>query len=425
MKLFRKVLFWMHLSAGVFAAVVVVIMSFTGVLLTYELQLQQWEAGGAVAVPASPQQRLPLQALIAAGGAGQTGPPSTIAVSSDPSQAVTLSWGREATVMVNPYTAEILPEGPTTIRDSLSTLRSWHRWLGQEGESRDFGRSITGVCNMAFLFIVVSGLYLWFPRKWSLSNFKAVGLFRGGLSGKARDFNWHNVIGVWSMVPLFFIVFSGAVISYPWVSDLVYTAFGEEPPVRRGPEGPPRGAGGPGGEAGPRGGREGGPREAAQRSGEQRGGGREGGPRGGEQHSRESEPSEALTLEQFDLEAFVQIAGQAAADWRTVRINLPRSAQEPVTVAVDRGSGRQPHLQSTLTLDGKTGSVLKTETFSDQTPGSQARRILRFAHTGEIGGFLGQTLAGLVSAGAVVLAYTGIALAWRRFRAWIARRAHA
>ena len=94
-------------------------------------------------------------------------------------------------------------------------------------------------------------------------------------------------------------------------------------------------------------------------------------------------------------------------------------------MAVDRGSGRQPSLQSTMTLDGKTGEVLKTEVFSDQTPGTRARRLLRFAHTGEVGGVFGQTLAGLASAGAVVLAYTGIALSWHRFRAWLVRRAEA
>jgi hypothetical protein len=39
-------------------------------------------------------------------------------------------------------------------------------------------------------------------------------------------------------------------------------------------------------------------------------------------------------------------------------------------------------------------------------------------------GLPGQTIAGLVSAGAVVLGWTGFALAWRRFRAWLARRGH-
>jgi len=47
---------------------------------------------------------------------------------------------------------------------------------------------------------------------------------------------------------------------------------------------------------------------------------------------------------------------------------------------------------------------------------------LRFAHTGEVLGLPGQTVAGLVSLGAAVLVWTGLALAWRRFRAWRGRR---
>jgi hypothetical protein len=47
---------------------------------------------------------------------------------------------------------------------------------------------------------------------------------------------------------------------------------------------------------------------------------------------------------------------------------------------------------------------------------------MRFAHTGEVLGIPGQTVAGLVSAGAVVLVWTGIALTLRRFAAWIKRR---
>jgi uncharacterized iron-regulated membrane protein len=46
----------------------------------------------------------------------------------------------------------------------------------------------------------------------------------------------------------------------------------------------------------------------------------------------------------------------------------------------------------------------------------------RFIHTGEAGGILGQTLAALVSAGAAVLVYTGLLLAWRRWRSWRTRK---
>ncbi len=47
---------------------------------------------------------------------------------------------------------------------------------------------------------------------------------------------------------------------------------------------------------------------------------------------------------------------------------------------------------------------------------------MRFAHTGEVLGIPGQTIAGLVTFGGAVLVWTGIALALRRFRAWLRRR---
>jgi len=38
----RKLVFWLHLLAGLFVGIVVLVMSITGVLLTYELQIIQW-----------------------------------------------------------------------------------------------------------------------------------------------------------------------------------------------------------------------------------------------------------------------------------------------------------------------------------------------------------------------------------------------
>ena len=40
--------------------------------------------------------------------------------------------------------------------------------------------------------------------RWAFdaSTLRSVTLFRRGLRSKARDFNWHNVIGLWSWGPL-------------------------------------------------------------------------------------------------------------------------------------------------------------------------------------------------------------------------------
>ncbi len=59
MNIFRSVLFWMHLAAGVFAGVVVLIMSVTGVALTYEKQMLEWADRRAWSAP-SPAAATPL-----------------------------------------------------------------------------------------------------------------------------------------------------------------------------------------------------------------------------------------------------------------------------------------------------------------------------------------------------------------------------
>ncbi|HEY9464856.1 MAG TPA: hypothetical protein VIR54_17315, partial [Vicinamibacterales bacterium] len=63
------------------------------------------------------------------------------------------------------------------------------------------------------------------------------------------------------------------------------------------------------------------------------------------------------------------------------------------------------------------------ESFADQSLGRRLLSISRFAHTGEVLGIPGQTIAGLATGGSIVLVWTGLALAWRRWRAWMKRRA--
>ena len=79
MKTFRTVLFWMHLACGVLAGVVVLIMSVTGVALTYEKQMLEWSDRSAWTAPLSsdasalPPETLLAQVIAAQPGAAPTG----------------------------------------------------------------------------------------------------------------------------------------------------------------------------------------------------------------------------------------------------------------------------------------------------------------------------------------------------------------
>jgi uncharacterized iron-regulated membrane protein len=392
MKLFRKVIFWCHLAAGVTAGLVVLMMSVTGVLLTYEKQIIYWaDTRGYQASPPSPSaQRLSVETLLAkAREVRPNATPSTVTLRSDSSAPAEVGFGREGNLFINSYTGQVLGEGSTGVRAFFRGVTDWHRWLGASGEGtgRSIGRAITGAANFIFLFIVISGFYLWWPRKWTRRLLRNVTWFRRKLPGRARDFNWHNVIGFWSAIPLFIIVLSGVVISYPWAGNLVYRVFGESPPAPRSAPGQPQAVTNPQ------------PRVGAE---------------------RRSEGQPAATA-MSGLDAQWARAEQQLAGWRSISLRLPTAADATVSFTIDTGNGGQPQKRAQLTLDRKTGDVVRWEPFNSLTAGRRARSWLRFAHTGEAAGIVGQTIAGLVSAGGAVLVWTGLSLSWRRFRLWRAR----
>jgi uncharacterized iron-regulated membrane protein len=386
MNRFRKIIFWCHLPVGVTAGVVIFIMSVTGVLLTYEKQIIAWadKRTYRVAPPSAESSRLPLDTLLAkVREARPEASLSTVTLRADADAPMAVGAGREGTILVNQYTGEVLGEGSKQVRTFFRTITDWHRWLGAGGENRAVAKAITGACNLGFLFIVVSGFYMWWPRKWE--QVRSVIWFRRGLPGKARDFNWHNVIGIWSSIPLFIVVISATVISYAWASNLAYRVVGESPPARRAP-GPPGQARGPAGQQ-----------------------------RGGQERRDASVPFEGLDM-------LLSRAERQIPGWQIISMRLPTSAEAPAIFTIDQGSGGQPQKRAQLTLDRKSGEVVQWEPFSSYTAGRKLRTFLRFAHTGEVAGMIGQTIAGLASLGGAVLVYTGLALSLRRFRAWVARR---
>jgi uncharacterized iron-regulated membrane protein len=333
MKKFRTVVFWLHLLVAVIAGAVIAIMSVTGLALTFRPQILAWAEGA----PAEGQVRV--------------------------------IQGRDAVMELDRH-GELRPVPGGAWREGFHLLLDWHRALGANGERRDIGRAFTGACNAAFLFLAISGLYLWWPRRWTARALRSALWFRGGVHGKARDRNWHDVFGFWSLPALVVITASGMMISYKWATALVYRAVGEAPPpVQRtqadaGIKGPPKPPG---------------------------------------------TPTAALA----DL---VASAKTRVPGWRSITVRMPPGGGAAVTVTVKEHDAWPLFATRQLTLDRHTAVVLRDERFTDATRGRRLRSWLRYLHTGEALGVPGQIVAGLASLGGAVLVWTGLALTWRRFR---------
>lgn len=408
---FRKLLFWIHLIAGVVTGLVVGIMCVTGTAIAFEKELIAWAARDARQADPSAGPAMEVEALLAR--IAQESPETEITAlvfDKDPGTVVIARAGRQEALYVDPYSGELREPGAAGMRRFMQVMTAWHRWLGTEGDSRPIGKAITGASNLAFLVLLLTGLYLWVPRQWSKRALRPILWFVKGAKGKARDWNWHNVLGLWTAPVMLVIIVSGVVISYPWASNLVYQLAGEEPP---------QGRGGPGGPAGDR-------------------------------PLVEPPPG----VEKLAYSALLQHAQQAVPRWQQITLSIDNPAaplRRPgpgrgqagaeasrgggegkrgpretgaaaVSIAVKESGGWPLFALAQISLNPYTGEVLTASRFQDQSPGRQVRSWLRFLHTGEAFGFWGKFIAAVVSLAGGVLVWTGFAMALNRLRRWLKRR---
>ena len=373
MQTFRKILFWLHLISGVLAGIFIFIMCVTGALLSFESNILKAAESEmrTVSAPAENAQRLPINEIV--GKVLEAKPnakPSNITLQNDRAAAATVALGREGQVFVNPYTGAITGEGAKGWRAFFRFNTDLHRWLLMSGDSRAVGKGLNDAANLLFLFLAISGVYIWFPRQWTRKHLAPILWFRRTNSGKARDFNWHNVIGFWTSLVLIILTVTGAIISYQWAGNLLYTLTGNELPQQQ--QAPP---------------------------------------------NQPNQPAEqtAFVLPE-NLENSVQTA-QNHTNWKSIALRLP-IAKDAAVFTIDEGIYWNMFGRSTLTVDAKTGQVQKWEPYGEQNAARQLRSWSRFTHTGETGGFVGQLIGFIACIGGAFLVYTGISLALRRFWNW-------
>ncbi|MBC8087533.1 MAG: PepSY domain-containing protein [Phycisphaerae bacterium] len=404
----RSVMFWAHVAMGTVGGIIILIMSVTGVLLGFERQLIARFDGVARAVPRTASaRRMPLDSLLGRAGI-EFGAVASITAKAGPTEPVTVRFReRDRTPQLfDPYTGmTIAPVPRGKMAASMSLLRGWHRWLGATGEHRPLMRKLTGAANIAFLLLVFSGLYIWWPKRLSKAAFKTAAVFNPRLGGKARDFNWHNSLGFWSAVPLAFVIATGVFISYSWPGQWMDRLFGsakERAAAIKAMNAPPPagGAGEAAGNASP---------NNAQRAQASR-----------DNAARDTSNNASTTL--APLGAMFATVAAAKPDWQSLTITTPSARDSVVQFAVAEGNTYRPDLKTQYFFSAATGVQTRVTNFDSLSTSRKIRGWTRFGHTGEVFGLPGQFVATFVSFIGVMLVWTGLALAWRRLVAFTRRR---
>ena len=229
---FRRIHLYLSLAAGL----VILIACLTGAILVFEKEAQMALNKERYFVEAG-TQKLPLQDLEAAVKKAYPGSKvNGIKVYTDAERSaevtVTLKKKEEPktkaaapgerapsyTVFINPYNAQVLDL--YTYRETFFyQVFALHRWL--LGGQNSIGKLIVGVATLIFLFILITGIILWFPATKRIMMQRLKIKWTAGWKRLNHDF--HIVLGFYSAIFLFIFAFTGLAWSFEWFNKGIYT----------------------------------------------------------------------------------------------------------------------------------------------------------------------------------------------------------
>lgn len=366
----RKTFFWLHLIIGCSAAIFIFLMSITGVALTYERQMIKAAERSDYAVPEkifSPS--LSMSEILVIAKSYPTKKTAEIVIENQPNAPIIVKDGRKKIAYINPYTGEKMAIPGQGTKTFFSKLRAFHRWLTLDGKFSETGRWVNGIANIIFVVLILSGLYLWLPKRFKSRAFKQRLTLSGNYPNKsARNYQWHNVFGIYMAPILFILVVTAFFFSFKWPGNALKAYVSTESVSLANPK---------------------------------------------------EVSSEQASL-QLAIEQQLTAVKALYPQWKNIQFSLESSSASAPTDSkiykVDQGNGGEPQKRLKVLLNALTGEVIQEQKFEQLSTYSQLRSYIRFTHTGEAFGPVGQTIAGLASLLACLLVYTGIMLSWRRWK---------
>ncbi|MBD2770014.1 PepSY domain-containing protein [Hymenobacter sp. BT664] len=375
-----------HRYLGLASGLVIVWVCLTGSILAFEKEIEQaWHPERYFVAPATTAP-LPLAQVVEAvrarkpkakiaglkvyndptrtvevslaGGPGEgskgTGPAATSKAGSPKGKGKGEGGGPR--VYVNPYTAAIT--GEVNPRDTFfHTVEQLHRGL----VAGKIGKLVMGVNASMFLFILGTGLVLWWPATRQALTSRLRVKWSSGWKRVNHDF--HLVLGFYASLFLFVLALTGVGMSFDWVGEGINKLT--HSPLKR-PE-PPLSAA-PGAGAAP------------------------------------FAPAAALAL-----------ARQQAPDAESYTIQLPKESTGSIRVAILCPGAVSENATDEVYLDQYSGRVISGQTYEQRPLGQRIRGLFKPVHTGAVGGWPTKVLVLAVSLLGATFPVTGTVM-------WLNRR---
>ncbi len=391
---FRKFSNDIHLWLGIASGIVLLIVCLTGTILTFEKEIVEWadEERYQVEVPAN-AALLPIDQLVANTELGLKGKVTGVEMPAGRNAAYKFSVtekgpkgekpgqgggkpkapagpegkggagrggkggggkGGGKTYLINPYNGDILGTTKSATTEFFGTMMGLHRWLLLQDNG---GKIIVGAATIIFVFLVISGMVLWWPIK--LRNWKQGFQIKFSGNWKRINHDLHNTLGFYAFVFLLIMSLTGLCWSFEWYKSGLSSVLGDEVFKQR------------------------------------------------KEQPKPSDPANAGTAVKPTLASLITSTDAAFPYEGNYRLRFPADSAGSYVINKTRTGFSALSAADKIQFDQYTGAVLKTERFSDKPFNEKVAGSVRSLHLGDIYGTLSKIIYFLACLFATSLPVTG------------------
>jgi uncharacterized iron-regulated membrane protein len=243
----RRVFFWVHKWLGLITGLVVLIVSLTGCINVFSDELKEYFYHDRFYVEPGANRQFKNFSVLRNQAQKALGPKVKISrCEIYPAKGRTWIFRASLTdkkgigywnfnkyyyrVYVDPYNGKVVYVEDTR-NEFFQLVLSLHRNL-LLGDT--VGGMVTGISALCFFVLLLSGLILWFPRKWKAKALKRGLILKRGVSGKRLNYDLHNIAGFYILIPALLICITGLVFAFDWADQSVqYIANGGKASEKR------------------------------------------------------------------------------------------------------------------------------------------------------------------------------------------------
>lgn len=405
-KIFRNIHLWLSVPFGI----LITLICFSGAALVFEkevVELCHRELYFVKKVEAAP---LPMEQLMTKVAA--TLPDSVsvtgVNISSDPERAyqVTLSKPRHASTYVDQYTGEIM--GKYERAPFFNFMFRMHRWL-LDSMKQDggifWGKMIVGTSTLMFVFVLISGVVVWWPRtRKALKNSLKIVANKGW---RRFWYDLHVAGGMYALVFLLAMALTGLTWSFQWYRTGFYKTFGVEVQPSMGHGNAAANATAKGGKrkGSPEGGKREGSPEGRSGSPEGRSGSLEG--RNGRPEGRSGRPEGRKHSPYTNWQQVYEQLAEANPDYKLISVSDGSASVALPRFGNQRGTDRYK-------FNPCNGEITETTLYKDLDNSGKIRGWIYSVHVGSWGGMLTRILTFIAALVGASLPLTGYYLWIRR-----------